>query len=1055
MSEIGEIKQMKLINGGIGRIVAVGMLGVALCFAHAVQAKSVADTPQFNHSKTGFVLKDVHDTLRCEQCHLAGIFKNTPKKCSGCHATGTRVSAKPKPINHVPTTDECDFCHTSSANFLVKSYNHAGVIGACATCHDGRYLGVVSKSSSVHIPTVLACETCHTNTSTFAGSPMNHTGITGNCFTCHGGPAGEPGSIGTYPGVVSYNPGNHIPLQTPPQDCSSCHTNFSTFLGIAYDHNGVTPGTCGNCHMGQNPNVTSINPARHIGGIPAAACDTCHKGYASFAGALFDHASTTAACSSCHSGQYAGVTAINTSTHIPLPSGTTCDTCHSDAGSAPTFLGVLFHAIPPGNGATPPAGMTCSTCHSGGYPAAIGKGIAHVPTTADCISCHTQANTSSYTTFTGAVFSHNGQPSGTCGTCHQGQYTSVVSINAATHIPQSSGNACDACHTNAITGLPGSASPTFQNVVFHQTATGANPTGSCTTCHSGSYISAGASPKNLGHVATTADCGSCHSKANTTNYTSFLGASFSHTPGTYAVFPTGATASPRCDSCHNGGTAAGKSPTHVATTGDCIACHTNSTTGCPNCLTFYGVEYDHINAAAGVAAYTIFPSGAPASPRCDSCHGSTALGKNAGHISTTDDCITCHTPASTGCAPSGLCSTWQNATYKHSAAAAGTCGTCHQGQYASVLSINNASHIPQSSGNACDACHTNAITGLPGSTTPTFLNVVFHANPLGDPPTGTCTSCHSGAYVSQNALGKNSGHLVTTEDCVVCHTATNTLGYTTFSGASFSHSATYPSFPTQAPASPRCDSCHGSTATGKNAGHISTSSDCISCHTNASTGCPNCSTFLGAAAGGPHTIASGAYNGTCVSCHNGSTAVGLSSNPNHIPINSIDCQQCHPAYDGVGSIDFSSAAVAGGGLVGTLTRYTMKHTGFTARCDSCHGVSPYTSQGTYGALGKVSNHIPTNITGSLDCTTCHNSFTPANINVVSGAADWRPESMNHNGAQGGGPTIYCVTCHLSGTSYLGSMDKKRHQGASTSKDCSSSRCHAPLGNKGRAYTRWD
>ncbi len=1040
---------MRLINDVIGRISACVMLGVLLSFAHVVQAKSVANGPQFNHSKTGYVLKDVHGTLRCEQCHLEGIFKNTPKECSGCHAIGTRVSAKPKPINHIPTTDRCDACHTSSANFQVAFFNHAGVIGVCETCHDGRYPGVKSKTTT-HVPTKLSCETCHTNTSTFPGSPMNHTGITNNCISCHGG---------QYPGIVSYIPGIHIPLQTPPQDCSTCHTNFSSFLGVMYDHNGVIENLatrpCASCHSGQNPNVTSINPARHLGGIPAVGCETCHKGFVSFAGALFDHTGITAACSSCHSGQYAGVTSINTSTHIPLPGGTTCDTCHSSAGAAPTFQGVLFHSMPPGNGATAPAGMTCSTCHTGSFAGAIGKGLAHFPTAADCISCHTQVNTSSYTTFTGADFSHSGQSPGTCGTCHRGQYGGVVSINAAKHIPQSSGNACDACHTDSITGLPGSATPTFLNVIFHQTTAGASPTGSCTTCHSGAYISVGALPKNLGHVATTADCRVCHTQANTVNYTSFLGASFSHSPGTYASFPTGTTATPRCDSCHNGSTATGKSPTHVATTGDCISCHINSTTGCPNCVTFYGVQYDHTNPTTGIAAYTTFPAtGSTPNPRCDSCHGITALGKNAGHISTSDDCMTCHTPADTGCGTSGLCSTWQNATYKHSVTAAGTCGTCHQGQYASVMSINTGYHIPQSSGNACDTCHTNAITGLLVSTTPTFLNVVFHTSSVGDPPAGACTACHSGAYVSQGALAKNTGHLTTTEDCVTCHTATNTLGYTTFSGAAFSHSATYPSFPTGAPASPRCDSCHGSSAKGKNSGHISTSSDCISCHTAASTGCPNCSTFLGAAAGGPHTVASGSYNGTCVSCHNGSTAVGLSSNPNHIPINGIDCMQCHPAYDGAGSIDFSSAAVAGGGLVGTLTRYTMKHTGLTGRCDSCHGVAPYTSQGTYGALGKVSNHIPTQITGSLDCTTCHTSFTPANINVASGAADWRPETMNHNGAQGGAPN-YCVTCHLKGTSYLGSMDKKSHEGTSTSKDCSSSRCHKPLGSRGVAYSRWD
>jgi hypothetical protein len=62
--------------------------------------------------------------------------------------------------------------------------------------------------------------------------------------------------------------------------------------------------------------------------------------------------------------------------------------------------------------------------------------------------------------------------------------------------------------------------------------------------------------------------------------------------------------------------------------------------------------------------------------------------------------------------------------------------------------------------------------------------------------------------------------------------------------------------------------------------------------------------------------------------------------------------------------------------------------------------------------------------------------------------------MNHNGAQGGAPN-YCVTCHLKGAPYLGSMEKKSHEGASTSRDCSSSGCHRPLGNKGSTYLNWD
>ncbi len=236
----------------------------------AYAAKSApADTP-FDHSKTGFVLKDVHATLKCEQCHVEGIFKNTPKECAGCHTTGTRVAATPKPINHVPTTSGCDTCHVSTANFLVKSYAHVGITGGCATCHNGQSLGVVSKPAN-HFPTSLPCESCHTNTSTFLSTRMDHTGVTTGCAQCHGG---------QFAGVVS-QPALHIP--TSGLDCASCHQGFTTFLGATYNHPGITNG-CENCH-GVYPGVTA-KPASHIP-TPVNTCVTCHtqantNGYTQF-----------------------------------------------------------------------------------------------------------------------------------------------------------------------------------------------------------------------------------------------------------------------------------------------------------------------------------------------------------------------------------------------------------------------------------------------------------------------------------------------------------------------------------------------------------------------------------------------------------------------------------------------------------------------------------------------------------------------------------------------------------------------------------------------------
>jgi hypothetical protein len=225
---------------------------------------------------------------------------------------------------------------------------------------------------------------------------------------------------------------------------------------------------------------------------------------------------------------------------------------------------------------------------------------------------------------------------------------------------------------------------------------------------------------------------------------------------------------------------------------------------------------------------------------------------------------------------------------------------------------------------------------------------------------------------------------------------------------------------------------------GKPSTHLVTTASCDSsgCHTSVTTN--NYTTFLGA--GIVHNISTMA--GTCANsgCHDGVAAKGKSAG--HVPVGALSCDSggCHAIF---------------GGSVTSFASGTMVHSQVAgARCDSCHN-GVYTTQGVFGAVAKVSNHIPTAITGSLDCTTCHlSSKTIApNVKPTAGTAAWAGETMNHNSAQGGG-SVYCVTCHLSGTTYLGSMDKKSHNGASTAKDCSSSGCHKPKGNEGTVYKSW-
>jgi len=661
------------------RTMIVSLTCLMLWTSPVVHAQTITSTDPFNHTQTGFVLKGVHTTLKCEQCHVSGIFQNTPNYCSGCHAIGTRVGATPKPINHVPTNSECDTCHVSAASFQVKSFKHSGVTSGCSSCHNGQSLGVVSKPAN-HFPTLLPCENCHINTNTFSIARMDHTGITSGCASCHGG---------QFSGVVS-------------------------------------------------------KPAAHL--VTSAPCEVCHGSTSTFLGATFDHTSITAACSTCHMGQQAGVVSLP-AVHIPY-AGAPCDACHTatNTGGFTSFLGAFYDHV------TPVSATNCSSCHSGAYSGVLGKSSypSHVTTSLQCDSCHTSSNTANFTTFLGVVFNHS-------------------------------------------------------------------------------------------TIGTT-----------------------------------------RCDSCHNGSNATGKPSYHIPIVpagSDCVACHTSSNTS--NYTTFYGATFSHVTITAGTT--------------CSSCHnGVTATGKNAGHIATSSDCSTCH--------------------------------------------INTASYT-------------------------TWLGATYTHNP--NPPTPlSCPSCHNGV----TATGKPAGHVVTTSSCDACHTGANTANYTTFLGAS---------------------------------GAIDHS-----------------------------TIAAG----TCATCHNGSTATGKPAT--HIPV-AISCDGCHQKYNGTSVLTFAPG--------------TMNHTLVTATtCYTCHNGS-YTSQGTMGAQAMPINHIPITITGGtggLPCTTCHTSPT------YTSSTGWLAEKMNHNGAQGGGSPVYCVTCHLSGTSYLGNMQKKSHNGASTSKDCSSSSCHKPIGKEGSTYSSW-
>ena len=681
------------------------------------------------------------------------------------------------------------------------------------------------------------------------------------------------------------------------------------------------------------------------------------------------HTKYASQCSNCHDGRYTdininpGLIAPKSGSHV----GTSnmCQACHTTFGF--DLIRYVDHVEVFGE---------CSSCHNG--VDAIGKSTSHVTTNSECNVCH---NTTSFLALDASGnYDHSGITSG-CTTCHNGK--TAIGINHNPDTFDKSNKDCVFCHnTTTFVGAFPDHDAILQNVDLG--------TEKCTDCHGST-----AQGQKVGHPDTAPlDCGSCHSIKQFS-----LGGAFNHRIDAAEL---------SCESCHNDnnsinarGKGAATNPTHVDTTADCGVCHG---VGGGN---FANGIFDHSTTSA----------------RCDSCHGSTALGKPGSHITTQTtpsvvDCDSCHTPGN-----------FATGIFDHSVANIGTlaCSDCHNG---TNTAGKHVTHIPTTS--ECDVCHTKT----------TFVGATVDHSAI----TNNCSSCHDGKI----AKGKSLIHLQTTRDCVDCHTTTPL----TFVGGTFDHVgvttcaschdgviAIDKSIKTNhIPAKKECSQCHSDTtvpdgfmnstfltgvhpnlSTGcegchtskyiaepliKAATHVPTNQDCHSCHSNGDFANKSFFTHAG-------------ITGDCESCHDGNyftsaNAMGKAQALSPHPETTSDCGICH----GIGN-NFSDGI--------------FDHTGVTSGCSTCHGD---------GQPGATTKKHPMHVTTEQDCSVCHvpGTFTTAVFNhtgIVNNCSSCHDgsvptatiKSVNHI------PTADdCSFCHNT-TAFVGA--RFDHQG--TVSECAS--CH--------------
>jgi hypothetical protein len=480
--------------------------------------------------------------------------------CSNCH-NGAYIFAQAdgQGVTHIPETRQCDTCHTSTVTWTLMSFLHpANAANRCAQCHSGAYLTENAQMKpTTHLVTTAQCDTCHSGYTSWATSAApDHSTFVANCRNCH-----VPGSVPGPQGLTQ--PSTHIPVGTV--QCDQCHNKYpALFKPATMTHTATGLAlVCTNCHSGTYASVNALpKGATHI--PTTVACEGCHfnTAYISWNSRVMSHrpaAIGTTACSTCHSGGYATENALGKgANHIPIGGNQCGPVCHTaplsgnTPGFSPATMGATGHALV---SATP-----CATCHGGAYVSenAQSQSSGHVPTAGQpCSNCH-----SGYVSWATGVFTHDSSTVGQCGiSCHNNAATAQKTglPKPANHLPVTI-TPCSVCHT-AGTAPGGFSQRPFMN---H----GAAGLPSCLTCHNATYASTNANPQGATHIPTgTTNCGSCHK--STTDWVARQSSQIEHT------FLTASTCTTCHSGGFISENAATKGSTHIPTSAQCNLCHTD------------------------------------------------------------------------------------------------------------------------------------------------------------------------------------------------------------------------------------------------------------------------------------------------------------------------------------------------------------------------------------------------------------------------------------------------------------------------------------------------
>ncbi len=338
------------------------------------------DKKQFDHSQTDYALRNKHQKVECEKCHVTGKkYREAPQECNACH--------RKDDVHKGSLGSKCADCHSDVGWKETTRFDHEktrfSLTGKhidvkCSGCH----------KTSDYKDTPRTCIGCHRKDDDQKG----HKGQFGEkCESCHGTKAWKPSTFNHDIDTKYVLRGKHRTAS-----CTDCHKANIYRVKLSADcyachkaddkHKESLGRDCGSCHSERswkepakfNHDQTSFPLlGKHV----QADCKDCHKS------AMFKEAPKD--CYSCHKKEDKHEGTL----------GKACADCHTERDWK-TTAGRFNHDSTKFQlrNAHAEAKLKCSGCHKDL------KSYRNTPL--DCYSCHKKDD------------KHEGQQGKQCEQCH-------------------------------------------------------------------------------------------------------------------------------------------------------------------------------------------------------------------------------------------------------------------------------------------------------------------------------------------------------------------------------------------------------------------------------------------------------------------------------------------------------------------------------------------------------------------------------------------------------------------------------------------------------------